>query len=66
MAKTTQSKRKKAVTVDDLAMAGGFRVHENGDIELLSEREAQALISEMFREAAANLRAPNERRKVLH
>jgi hypothetical protein len=38
-----QHKRKRVLTADDIATAGGFRVYENGDIELLSELEAQAL-----------------------
>lgn len=29
----------------------GFRIHPNGTVEVLTEREAQAIISRAFREA---------------
>lgn len=57
-------KRKKVVTAHDIATAAGIRIHENGEIELLDEREAQTVVRDAFREAAANALAPDRRRTV--
>ena len=53
MAKTKPNKRKKVITAHDIAASAGIRIHENGDIELLDEREATTIISNMFREVMA-------------
>ncbi len=66
MAKTKQSKRKKVVTADDIATAGRIRVHDNGDIEILSEREAEAMVADMLNEVVAKVFARDQARRKVH
>jgi hypothetical protein len=64
MAKT--NRRQKAVTAADIAGAAGMRIHGDGTIELLDEREVETLVGNMFAEVLAEAFAPDRRRPTVH